>query len=85
MDKAFKKILVDLRPQMVPMIEISPKYDNALISAIGNKEGDIYETFVEMAQTSSLNKNQVPPYYNTVMGPTMKMRRPKLRTPPFSS
>jgi hypothetical protein len=49
MDKAFKKILVDLRPQMVPMIEISPKYDNALISAIGNKEGDIYETFVEMA------------------------------------
>ena len=49
MDAAFKKILIDLRPQMIPLVEVSSKYDNGLISAIGNKEGDIYETFLECA------------------------------------
>ena len=77
-DAAFKKLLVDLRPQMIPLIEVSSKYENALISAIGNKEGDIYETFLETAKSSELNKNVVPPYYDSIMGPTMKMRKPKL-------
>ena len=63
---------------MIPLIEVSSKYENALISAIGNKEGDIYETFLETAKSSELNKNQVPSYYETLMKPTMKMRTPKL-------
>lgn len=78
MDEAYKKLLIDLRPHMIPLIEISPKFDNALLSAIGNKEGDIYETMLETAKGSRLNKNQVPPYYDKLMGPVMKMRKPKL-------
>ena len=44
LDAAFKKLLVDLRPQMIPLVEISSDYEKGLLSAIGNKEGDIYET-----------------------------------------
>lgn len=41
--EATKKILVELRPQMIPLIESWEFPDEVLISAIGNSYGDIYE------------------------------------------
>ena len=41
--EATKKILVELRPQMIPLLESWEFPDEALISAIGNSYGDIYE------------------------------------------
>jgi len=42
--EATKKIMVELRPQMIPLIESWEFPDEVLISAIGNSYGDIYET-----------------------------------------
>ena len=66
----------DLRPNMIGLVEFCPIIDET--STIGNKFGDIYETQLEVAKASRLNKNVVPPYYETLMKPTMTMRKPKL-------
>jgi hypothetical protein len=41
--EATKKLLIELRPQMIPLIESWEFPDEVLISAIGNSYGDIYE------------------------------------------
>lgn len=42
--EAYKKLLVKLRPQFIPLIESWEIPDTQLVSAIGNSYGDIYET-----------------------------------------
>ena len=58
--EASKRLMKDLRPQMVPLIEAWEFPDEVLISAIGNSYGDIYETQMEWARNSRLNKTPVP-------------------------
>ena len=41
--EAQKLLLVQLRPQMVPLVEAFGYVDGNLVSAIGNSYGDIYE------------------------------------------
>lgn len=41
--QSYKKLLKELRPQMIPLIESWGMPDEILVSAIGNKYGDIYE------------------------------------------
>jgi hypothetical protein len=41
--EASKKLMVVLRPQMVPLVEGWRFPDSVLVSAIGNSYGDIYE------------------------------------------
>lgn len=77
-DEAFKRLLIDLRPNMVGLVEFSPNFEAAMASTIGNKYGDIYEKQLEQAKASPLNKHVVPPYYNELMKPTMGMRAPKM-------
>lgn len=69
--QAFNKLLVDLRPHVIPILEFSPAHDDFL-STIGNKYGDIYETAFETAKNSNLNKKPVPDYYETHMKPIMR-------------
>ena len=45
---------------MIPLIESWEYPDEILISAIGNSYGDIYETQMEWARNSRLNKTAVP-------------------------
>ena len=40
---AMKRLMVKLRPQMIPLIEAWALPDSLLVSAIGNSYGDIYE------------------------------------------
>ena len=40
-DAAFKKLLTDLRPNMIALLEFSPAFET--FSTIGNSYGDIYE------------------------------------------
>jgi len=75
-DAAYKKLLVDMRPHMIPFIEYSPNYVYGIKSTIGNTHGDIVETQLEVAKNSRLNKHEVPPYYEKWMKPTMTMRTP---------
>jgi hypothetical protein len=51
-------MLTRIRPQFIPLCELYPSTDNALMSAIGNSYGDIYETHLEWAQNSRLNQRK---------------------------
>lgn len=41
--EAAKKLMITLRPQMIPLVESWGLADSTLVSAIGNSYGDIYE------------------------------------------
>ena len=77
-DAAYKKLLKDLRPNMIGLVEFLSGADASMQTTIGNYYGDIYEKQLEVAKASRLNKNEVPPYYETLMKPTMTMRKPNL-------
>ena len=79
MRESFKSLLVKLRPHMIPLAEGFPQFSSDIIySSIGNMWGDINEAQLDFAKNSRLNKNQVPPYYETLMKPVMTLRKPKL-------
>ena len=77
LEQAFKKLLVQLRPHMLGLVEWFSVGD-VIPSVIGNKYGDIYEAQLEFSQKSRLNEHQVPPFYEKYMKPTMTMHKPKL-------
>ena len=76
LDRAFKQLLVELRPHMIPLVETMSFLDKVNDSAIGNKFGDIYERQLDLTKKSNLNKTPVPPYFETLMKPTMRLRTP---------
>jgi len=57
-----KILLVRIRPQVIPLVELWGAHDSELVSAIGNSYGDIYETHLKWATTSRLNddKGSIP-------------------------
>jgi len=55
--EAIKRVNLQLRPQVLNIIECIPMSDMTLMSAIGNKYGDIYETHLEWAKNSRMNKS----------------------------
>ena len=77
-EASYKSLLVQMRPHMIPFIEFSPNFDKSLVTTIGNYHGDIYETQLEVAQNSRLNKTQVPPYFEKYIKPVTTRRAPKL-------
>ena len=62
---AIKIILKQIRPYLVPLVEMFRFDDNVLCSAIGNSYGDIYEQHLEVAKNSRLNrtKGNIPDGY----------------------
>lgn len=75
--EAFKQLLTQLRPHMIPLAEGWPQLDT-VYTVIGNKWGDIYEAQLDFARKSRLNQNPVPPYYQTLIKPIMEQRKHKL-------
>jgi hypothetical protein len=71
MTEAMKDVLNELRPHMVSLVELNTRseLDLSYLSAIGNEYGDIYETQLEWAMNSRLNKNPIPDYYKTIIRP----------------
>ena len=45
--------------------------DHYIPSVIGNSYGDIYETQLKVAMNSSLNKHEVPSYFEELMKPIL--------------
>lgn len=73
LDDAFKQALKDLRPHMIPMVEVM--HEGSFTpwgSTIGNPYGDIYEKQLETMMNSKLNTGKVPPYYESLMKPVMQ-------------
>lgn len=54
-DQACNAMLVKIRPQIIPLVELCSISDDLQPTAIGNQYGDIYETHVEWAKTSRMN------------------------------
>ena len=63
---------------MLGLVEFSPNIEASMASTIGNKYGDIYEQQLDIAKASKLNRNEIPPYYESLMKKTMGMRKPKI-------
>jgi hypothetical protein len=70
--KALAFTVAKLRPQFIPLAESYYFPDHAYLSSIGNSYGDIYETQLELAQKSRLNKHEVPPYFEELIKPILK-------------
>mmetsp|Transcript_3548 Transcript_3548/g.5346 ORF Transcript_3548/g.5346 Transcript_3548/m.5346 type:complete len:244 (-) Transcript_3548:69-800(-) len=56
--EAIKRVNLQLRPQVLNIIECIPMSDMTLMSAIGNKYGDIYETHLKWAKNSRMNESR---------------------------
>ena len=69
---AMNHCLVQLRPQILNLVESMQIPDHVHPSAIGNEYGDIYEQQLELAQTSRLNEHEVPPYFDELIKPILK-------------
>ena len=73
--EAIKLLLKELRPYALTVIESAEVPDYQLMSAIGNSYGDIYETHLEWAKNSRLNKNGgIPDGFMEYMMPILKHR-----------
>lgn len=53
--EAINQLLLKIRPQAIPLVELFGLSDHILTSAVGNSYGDIYEQHLEWAQASRLN------------------------------
>lgn len=73
---AIKTTNEELRPQILNIIESIGISDNVLCSAVGNSYGDIYETHLEWAQNSKLNKtpHAIPDGYMEYIMPILKAK-----------
>lgn len=70
LNEAMKAALVELRPHMIPLVEIKVgNYDINALSSIGNEFGDIYENQLENAINSKLNEKPRPEYWESLMKP----------------
>ena len=55
---------------MIAIVELrSDIIDHNYLSCIGNEYGDIYETQLTWAMDSSLNKDKVPEFWESLMKP----------------
>lgn len=70
-NEALKATLLELRPQMVPLAELIDM-ESSIKSASGNYHGDIFESMLDFAKGSELNKDPIPPYYNKYMKPLIQ-------------
>jgi hypothetical protein len=63
---------VKIRPQLIPLAESAYSSDKYFPSSIGNFYGDIYETQLDWAMASRLNKEDkdgVPMYFEQLIKP----------------
>jgi hypothetical protein len=63
-----------MRPYVVGILESAEVSDTLLQSAVGNSYGDIYETHLEWAKNSRLNKtpDAIPEGFMKYMMPVLK-------------
>ena len=74
-EQASQDMLVKIRPQAIPLVELFDFSDDLHPTAIGNKYGDIYETHVEWAKTSRMNdpaNGSIPKGFNEYILPILK-------------
>ncbi|ORZ33159.1 acyl-CoA dehydrogenase/oxidase [Catenaria anguillulae PL171] len=64
--------IATLRPYLVPLTDAAGFTDRELVSAVGGKDGRVYETILEWAKDEPLNKELVnPAILRELVGPVM--------------
>jgi len=78
LNNSMKARLVDLRPHMIPLNEYKMVMDDHFvnISAIGNKYGDIYESQLNWAIGSRLNRQKKPHFFESLVMPMIRGELP---------
>lgn len=74
--QAIKQINLKVRPYVLTLVESFGVNDQILCSAIGNSKGDIYETHLEWAKNSRMNKTKdvIPEGFMQYMMPILKAK-----------
>ena len=76
--EAIKLLNKRIRPYAISLIESLEITDNALLSAVGNSYGDIYEKHLELAKNSRLNHTKagdaIPDGYMEHIMPMLKAK-----------
>lgn len=66
---AMRSLAEQLRPNLLNLVEAHGATDDMIMSAIGNKYGDIYEKQLQLAKGSRLNQTKVHPAWKENMLP----------------
>ncbi len=74
-----KKLLQKVRPLAVPLVDSFGFSDSELCSAIGRKDGQVYETLLEWARKDSYNQTPVLDGWAETYGKMMKDARHKFQ------
>ena len=74
-----RKLLKEVRPNAVALVDAWGFTDYELNSALGREDGDVYNALLMMAKASPLNKTEVGPAWESVLKPALqKFARAKL-------
>ena len=85
-ERALKDAIKTIRPMLIPIVEAIALPDEILLSAIGNKTTDPYETLMEWTKKyNPLNKEKLLPGFKEYIMPLMRAKlwliyRPSLFT-----
>jgi len=69
-----QKLLAEIRPDAVALVDSFDHDDYALNSAIGRYDGNVYQTLFDWAQKEPLNRTQVGPGYLEHIRPLLKSK-----------
>jgi acyl-CoA oxidase len=72
------KTLQQLRPDAISLVDAWHFTDYELHSALGRKDGQVYQGLLDMARSSPLNETEVGPAWETVLKPAIKQFQSKL-------
>jgi len=72
---AVKELLRQIRPNAVGLVDGFDLSDRTLVSAIGKRDGNVYEAIYKTAQKSQLNKAEVASGYYEHVRPLMDLTK----------
>lgn len=68
----FCRILAELRPMAVSLVDAFDIHDQSLLSTLGAYDGQVYQRMFDAALKSPLNKSDVLPAYQKYIEPVLK-------------
>lgn len=73
-----RKLLLEVRPNAVALVDAWAFTDYELNSALGREDGDVYTALLAMAKTGPLNKTDVGPAWESVLKPAVLKLQSKM-------
>jgi acyl-CoA oxidase len=70
-----RRLLRELRPDAISLVDSWAFTDYELNSAIGREDGDVYTALLEAAKASPLNRTDEGPAWEAVLKPAMQELR----------